>query len=519
MAAPTAASSTAAPMEDLLDQRLFVTFDDAYKAIKDHQYQRGFVATSKSVSTNRQGQKRGYICCQRSGEYRPWAHNAGKKKSSTKKSACPFSVYISFSRATGTYAVRVKHQEHNHEPLSELRANSRYRLDSQRHFGPEIYRLVESLSKENKTLQQIARCIGEAHPEISIHFRDVSFIRKQLRLGRVPACPPAQPSTEVIRRNPSAPSHRPLRSGIYAPTMTFFEPATEDLDMVSIKTHAQRLVRAGLVGLVAMGSYGEAVHCTRNEKVAVTRATREALDAAGFPATPIIIGATEGSVRGTVELAVQAKDAGADYALVLAPSYYKTQIDKEAIVGYFTAVADASPLPVIVYNHPAVVAGIDLDSDVLIRLAQHPNVVGTEFTCGNTGKLSRVAQATFAQTPFGQGSGYMAFGGMCDFTLQTLISGGSGVIAGGANVMPKVCVRVWNLYTDGKREEAEALQKILSRGDWALTKAAIAGTKYAIHAHYGYGGFPRRPLKKLNQATAAAIQEGIREVMDVEKSL
>ncbi|KAF5131018.1 L-threo-3-deoxy-hexylosonate aldolase [Metarhizium anisopliae] len=301
--------------------------------------------------------------------------------------------------------------------------------------------------------------------------------------------------------------------------MTFFDPETEDVDIPTIKKHAQRLIRDGLVGLVTMGSNGEAVHCTREEKLAVTRATREALDEAGFTETPIILGATEGSVRGTVELSKLAAEAGADYTLLLPPSYYRAQTDEESIVDYFTAVADASPLPVIIYNYPGAVSGIDLDSDVLIKLGQHPNIVGTKFTCGNTGKLTRVALGTNARTPFQEGSGYMAFGGMCDFTLQTLASGGSGIIAGGANVMPKVCARVWNLYADGKKDEAQALQKILSRGDWPLTKAAIAGTKQAIQMHFGYGGYPRRPLKRLDEARLKAIEEGIREVMEIEKSL
>ncbi|GAB0133807.1 hypothetical protein EsDP_00002201 [Epichloe bromicola] len=315
-------------------------------------------------------------------------------------------------------------------------------------------------------------------------------------------------------------ARRALPCGIYAPIMTFFHPETEDLDIPTIKKHAKRLIRDGLVGLVTMGSNGEAVHCTREEKLAVTKATREALDEAGFTSTPIILGATEGSVRGTVELSKLGADAGADYALLLPPSYYRApQIDQESIVDYFTAVANASPLPVIVYNYPGAVSGIDLDSDVLIRLGHHPYIVGTKFTCGNTGKLTRVSLGTDAKTPSREGSGYMAFGGMCDFTLQTLASGGSGIIAGGANVMPKMCVRVWNLYAEGKRDEAEALQKILSRGDWPLTKYGIAGTKHAIQMYHGYGGYPRRPLERLDNARLRLIEDGILEAMEMESSL
>ncbi|RYP72154.1 hypothetical protein DL771_004388 [Monosporascus sp. 5C6A] len=314
-------------------------------------------------------------------------------------------------------------------------------------------------------------------------------------------------------------ARRPLPCGIYAPTMTFFDAQTEELDIPTIKRHAVRLAEAGLAGLTVMGSNGEAAHCSREEKVAAVRATREALDEAGFTQTPIMVGATEGSVKGTVELVKESAKAGADYVLLLPPSYYRAQTDEETIEGYFVAVADVSPLPLILYNYPGAVSGIDMDSDLLIRLAQHPNIVGTKFTCGNTGKLTRVALAVDAKTPRSEGSGYMAFGGMCDFTVQTLVSGGSGIIAGGANVMPKVCVKVWNLYAEGKTEEAIALQKVLSRGDWFLTKAAIAGTKQAIQSYYGYGGYPRRPLKRLDEAKVAFIADGIKEVMEVEKKL
>ncbi|KAI1853739.1 hypothetical protein JX265_003928 [Neoarthrinium moseri] len=314
-------------------------------------------------------------------------------------------------------------------------------------------------------------------------------------------------------------TRRTLPCGIYAPTMTFFDPDTEELDIPVIKKHAERLVKAGLAGLVTMGSNGEAAHCTREEKMAVTRATREALDAAGFTSTPIIVGATEGSVKGTIEACKESEKAGGDYVLLLPPSYFRAHMDEEAVEAYFNAVADASPLPIIIYNYPGAVAGIDLDSDVLIRLAQHPNIVGTKFTCGNTGKLTRVALGTNAKTDSSEGSGYMAFGGMCDFTVQTQVSGGSGIIAGGANVMPKVCVKVWKLYAEGKIQEAIALQKVLSKGDWPLTKAAIAGTKQAIQSYYGYGGHPRRPLKRLDKARVSAIADAIAEVMEVEKSL
>ncbi|KAF2738721.1 aldolase [Polyplosphaeria fusca] len=314
-------------------------------------------------------------------------------------------------------------------------------------------------------------------------------------------------------------SRTPLRPGIYSPTMTFFDPETEELDLPAIRKHAVRLAEAGLVGLVTMGSNGEAVHLSREEKTAVTRATRDALDGAGFHDVPVIVGASEHGIKLTIELCKEAAAAGGEYVLLVPPSYYRYAMDEDALYEYFTNVADGSPLPIILYNYPGAVAGIDMDSDLIIKLAKHRNIVGTKFTCGNTGKLTRVALATNATTTKSVGSGYMAFGGMADFTAQTAASGGSGIIAGGANVIPKTCVKVWDLWAEGKYDESLALQKTLSKGDWVLTKAAIPGTKSAIQSYYGYGGHPRRPLKRLPQERVIAVAEGIREVMDVEKSL
>jgi L-threo-3-deoxy-hexylosonate aldolase len=319
----------------------------------------------------------------------------------------------------------------------------------------------------------------------------------------------------------STPSpRRPLLPGIYAPTMTFFLPDTpQTLDIPTIKSHSIRLARAGLVGLVTMGSNGEAVHLSPTEKSLVTSSTREALSSSGYDHIPIIAGCSEGSISLTLSSIYSAQSAGAEYTLLLSPSYYRTKMDERSIEAYFLEIASKSPLPIIIYNYPGAVSGIDLDSDILIKLAKHPNIIGTKFTCGNTGKLTRVAAATGALTPFSPGSGYMAFGGMCDFTLQTLVSGGSGIIAGGANVMPKTCVKVWNLYVEGKQEEAFELQKVLSKGDWVLTKAAIAGTKQALQRYFGYGGVRWWRLGWLFVVGVMGIRVGFEEVMGVEKGL
>lgn len=329
----------------------------------------------------------------------------------------------------------------------------------------------------------------------------------------------------------------PLRPGVYCPTVTFFHPDTDELDTPTIRKHAVRLARAGVVGIVAMGSNGEAVHLSRAERQTVIRETRAALDAAGFRNVPIIAGASDQSVRGSVELARDAAEAGAEYVLVLPPSYYRYAVgSEESLYDFFTGVAEGSPLPVIIYNYPGVVAGIDMDSDLIIRISQHPNIVGTKFTCANTGKLTRVARALKAITPPSPfpldqtpspnhptkstaNHPYVAFGGIADFTLQCLISGGSATIVGTANVAPRTCVQVFNLWSEGKLAEAYRLQKILADGDGVLSKVLIPGTKQILQAFFGYGGYPRPPLRRLDDAAVRELQDKLQEMMAVENSL
>ncbi|KAI9803718.1 MAG: hypothetical protein M1833_000630 [Piccolia ochrophora] len=312
---------------------------------------------------------------------------------------------------------------------------------------------------------------------------------------------------------------RPLQAGVYAPALTFFDPETEDLDVPTIRKHAVRLVRDGLAGLVIMGSNGEAVHLDRAERQKVVQSTRAALDEAGFTQVPLIVGTGDQSTRGTLELCKDAAAAGGDYVLVVPPSYFRNGMTDDALYDHYSRIADSSPVPVLLYNYPGAVAGIDLDSDLIIKVSQHPNVVGTKFTCGNTGKLTRVASGTNAKTPKDEGSGYMAFGGLADFTLQTFVSGGSGIIAGSANVFPKSCVHVLRLYTQGKIEEAMKVQMLLSEADGALTKGAVAGTKSALQHYAGYGGYPRRPLQHFSDEQARHLNSRLSDIMAFEKTL
>lgn len=316
---------------------------------------------------------------------------------------------------------------------------------------------------------------------------------------------------------------RPLVSGVYVPTMCFFEEGTENVDVSTIAHHAVRLARAGVTGLATQGSNGEAVHLTHSERQLVTATTRKALNDAGYSHMPIIVGCGAQSTRETIQYCCEAWDAGGDYALVLPPSYYSTLFapSSETIVEFFNAVADASPIPIIIYNFPGAVGGLDLSSDVITTLAAHSNIVGVKLTCGNTGKLNRVVAATrkMSKSYDADRPDFLVLAGSADFTVQCLAGGGHGILAGLANIAPKACIQTVELYKQGKVSEAQAMQETVAQGDWVAIQGGVVGTKAGLQSWMGYGGHCRSPLPRPSAEQAKKIKEGFRDLVLLEKSL
>ncbi|KAL2266196.1 hypothetical protein VTJ83DRAFT_5548 [Remersonia thermophila] len=338
----------------------------------------------------------------------------------------------------------------------------------------------------------------------------------------------------TTRRRPDG-IQRPLIAGVYVPTLCFFEEGTEDLDVETIARHAVRLARAGVAGIATQGSNGEAVHLSHSERRLVTSTTRRALDAAGFAHMPVIVGCGAQSTRETVQLCRDAWESGGDYALVLPPSYYASLFapQMETVVKYFTEVADASPIPIIIYNFPGAAGGLDLSSDVIIKLSQHPNIVGVKLTCGNTGKLNRIASATRgskptaaappssnAAAPAAQAApSFLVLAGSADFTVQSMVAGGHGILAGLANIAPRACVKTVELCQAGRLAEAQALQEVVARGDWTAIQGGVVGSKSGMQGWMGYGGYARSPLPRPTPEQAKQWKEGFRELVLLEKTL
>jgi 4-hydroxy-2-oxoglutarate aldolase len=302
-----------------------------------------------------------------------------------------------------------------------------------------------------------------------------------------------------------------LPPGVYTPVISLYKATkTQEIDLEAMYAHCQYLVRAGQHGLVYQGTNGEAVLLSREEKISIMQTARRAVTDLGVPDYPLVAGISGQSTNESIQLAHDAHDAGASFALLLPPSFWAKSVSEAALLGFYRDVADASPLPVVVYNFPAVTSGVDLNSDDLAALAEHPNIVAVKLTCGNVGKAIRVA-SRFTPAQFS------VYGGSSDFLFPTLEGGGVGCVTGMGNVFPKATARVYDLWVAGKKDEARALQEVVASAEWACKKS-LALTKFATGHFLGAklgttkeAFWPRRPYLPPGEAQ----QEWTVQVMGV----
>jgi len=288
--------------------------------------------------------------------------------------------------------------------------------------------------------------------------------------------------------------------GIYPPLPTFFDEQ-EELDLITLRRHIQRLAETGITGYVVMGTNGEAVHLTTGERAQIIETARDA----GGENTPLLAGCGEQSTRATIANCQQAARSGADIALVLPPFYFKGRMDSRALIAHYRAIADNSPLPVVIYNMPASTGGLDLDAATICTLAEHHNIIGVKDSAGNMVKLAQIC----SETP----SRFRVFAGSAGYLLPALAVGAVGAVAALANVFPREVCRLQELFIDGKLEEARLLQARLAPANTAVTATySVPGLKAALELTAGYGGRPRSPLLPLTEQERKQLAEILRRV-------
>jgi 4-hydroxy-2-oxoglutarate aldolase len=282
--------------------------------------------------------------------------------------------------------------------------------------------------------------------------------------------------------------------GIYPPIPTSFDDSGE-LALERMQENLIHLSKYSLAGFLILGSNGETVMLSQNEKIRVYEAARQVI-----PARMLMLAGTGGqSTRETIELTKAAEDSGADAALVLNPFYYKGLMTKDALVRHYHLVADQTDIPVIIYNMPAN-TGIDMTADTILAIAQHENIIGLKDSGGNLAKMGEIVGKARP--------GFQVLAGSAGFLFPALAVGAVGGILALANIAPQQCIEIHQLFLEGKLEIARKLQNSLIEVNAMVTREqGVPALKAAMDMLSIYGGPCREPILPVSEAIKNSIAD------------
>jgi len=292
-------------------------------------------------------------------------------------------------------------------------------------------------------------------------------------------------------------------AGIYTPIAT---PFRDDgtVDERALAANVARWMTTPLTGLVVLGSNGEATSLDEAEADRVVEIVR-----AGVPSSrPLIAGTGRESTRATIAATRRAAAVGADAALVRTPSFFKPQMTTEAFVRHFTEVADASPVPVLLYN-VTLYTGVNLLPDAVERLAVHPNIVGMKESGSDIGQIAEYV----ARTP----DDFTVLAGSATTLVHALCAGCDGAILALASLAPAECVFMTTLVREKRLDEANALQRRLMPLARSLgTGYGVPGLKAALELSGYAGGPPRPPLRPVSSEVVDIIRRQLTALRSAE---
>lgn len=273
-------------------------------------------------------------------------------------------------------------------------------------------------------------------------------------------------------------------SGVFPPLPTTFD-SNGDVDTRAICVNVDRLMTTGLAGVLALGSNGEAGLLTEAESDSVVEAVRRSVPDHKL----LLVGVGRESTRGTIDAAKRAAALGATAVLVRPPSYFKTQMTADALIAHFRAVADGSPVPVLLYNLPGP-TGIVLTVPIVTALADHPNVAGLKET---SPELERLGQCVTLRN-----GAFPVFSGWAPVVYPAVVAGAAGGILAVANVLPNECVTLVQHARDGRHQEALVIQRRITQLAQLVSSVhGVPGLKHAMDLFGFKGGPVRAPLQPL----------------------
>jgi len=291
-------------------------------------------------------------------------------------------------------------------------------------------------------------------------------------------------------------SHRLLR-GVFPPIPTPFS-TSDAIDRIALDRNLSWWNKSSLAGYVVLGSNGEAPHLKEREKLTLIEAVRKSAP----EDWPLIAGTGLSSTSATIEFTNEAASAGAEFALVLPPSFYRGQMRADVLIEHFRRLADAAAIPIILYNMPAN-TGIDLDAQATIRLSAHERIVGMKDSSGDVVKLARIRHKADPE--------FAVLAGSAGFFLPALSVGASGGILALANIAPDLCAAIYGHVRAGEWERAMTVQNRIIDANTAVTRRwGIPALKAAMDDLGLYGGPPRRPLLPFPEALRSELRKTLR---------
>jgi len=232
-------------------------------------------------------------------------------------------------------------------------------------------------------------------------------------------------------------------SGVLPPICTPFENGALASD--KLKKNFDRWNGTGLLGFLVLGSNGEAVYLNEKERLVMVEVSRESIPSSKI----MMVGTGMESTQETIEFTNQVAKMGGDCALVVTPCYFKGSMKPQVLYDHFVSVADSSKIGILLYNVPQF-TGVNLEPEWVAKLSQHPNIIGIKDSSGNIGQLSEIIHLSQ--------NGFAVFTGSAPVLFPALCVGAVGGVLAVANAIPEICVQIYNLFKDGKMDEARALQ-------------------------------------------------------------
>jgi 4-hydroxy-2-oxoglutarate aldolase len=286
-------------------------------------------------------------------------------------------------------------------------------------------------------------------------------------------------------------------SGINPPLTTPF--INGEVAYEKLKENIAIYNKKDLNGYVLLGSYGEAYFLNQQEKLRIIETARKAIPTD----KTLIAGVNIESTTEAIKFVNQVAGIGADAAMISTPCYYKGAMTEDALYKHFWQIADEAAIPIVVYNMPRY-TGINLSPDLIIRLSEHPNIVGAKDSSGNLTQMEEVVSHVNPNFKYLLGAASILYAGLC--------LGAAGGILAAADILPQEFCQLYKNGIEKKHDAAKQLQmKLLSISKALTITYGIAGGKAAMDMMGYYGGPARSPIRPLSPEGKKTIKKLLQE--------